>query len=157
METLGNNYVWTGNYQGEKFRANGSDCFAIQPPLVDVDGNLRFSFDKQFILDLNVAVTIEAQRTQSASSSSHQQSVSNTTKSSSQVSQKHLVECFKCLLSYPPLQHYWDAHFLKMCVPVAGACIAACDLCGFPNLPTPAQHPSPKRLMDQSPTKLWET
>ena len=33
----------------------------------------------------------------------------------------------------------------------------ACDLFSFPNLPTPAQQPSPKRLMDQSHTKLWET
>ena len=46
METIGNKYVWIGNILGEKFRANGAGCFAIQPTLDDVEQKLRFSFDK---------------------------------------------------------------------------------------------------------------
>ena len=53
----------------------------------------------------------------------------------------------------PLLEHDWDVKFfeneLPNSVPVAGVCIAAYELFGFPILPTPAEHPSRKLLLDQ--------
>ena len=47
----------------------GTACHAIQPTLKEIDGVMRFTFDKQFMLDLNVELTIQAQGVPAVSSS----------------------------------------------------------------------------------------
>ena len=36
-----------GRSSGEPFNSAGKDCYAIQPELEEVDGELKFTFDKQ--------------------------------------------------------------------------------------------------------------
>ena len=61
MDCIDNMYVWNGSI-GEKVSAIGTSCYAIQPTLKEIDGKLLFTFDKQFILDLNVQLTTQTTR-----------------------------------------------------------------------------------------------
>ena len=58
LEDIDNEFVWKGKYigAGEFITVSGTDCFALQPTVKNVDGSMRFCFDKQFILDLNVGI-----------------------------------------------------------------------------------------------------
>ena len=58
LEDIDNECVWKGKYigVGEIITVSGTECFAIQPTVKNVDGSMRFCFDKQFILDLNVGI-----------------------------------------------------------------------------------------------------
>ena len=62
---------------------------------MEVDGTFHFKFDKQLILDLNVAVTVEDERRGGASTSKEVQGTSKgaTVQASSQ---KNMVDCFVC-------------------------------------------------------------
>ena len=126
LETSGENYVWTGNFVGDKFRAKGVDCYAIQPTLEDVDGKIQFSFDKQFILDLNVGITLEAQSTTPSSSSSSSSAVAVPASTSTSKSQKTSVECFTCKknVDLSQMRKHVGMHIVK------GA-LSGHNVCGF--------------------------
>ena len=49
--------------------ALGTVCHAIQPSLKDIDGNMRFTFDNQFMIDLDVEMTLQAQKADTTSNS----------------------------------------------------------------------------------------
>ena len=57
-ESNGNDYIWNGDFLDETFTSIGLECYAIQPTLKEVDGQIHFTFDKQLILDLNVGISV---------------------------------------------------------------------------------------------------
>ena len=61
LEDIDNEFVWKGQYigAGEIITVSGTECFAIQPTVKNVDGSMRFCIDKQFILDLNVGIAAQ--------------------------------------------------------------------------------------------------
>ena len=62
MESKGNDYIWNGDFLGETFTSIGLECYAIQPTLKEVDGQIHFTFDKQLILDLNVGISVQPRK-----------------------------------------------------------------------------------------------
>lgn len=120
METIGDQYVWDGSFIGEKLSVLGSCCFAIKPSIKEINGKLTFCFDKQFILDLNVSVTLESERlSHSLASTSNQQSSAKTAK-------KHLLDCFICKkkVALAAMRKHVGEHILKQNV-------NDCNTCGF--------------------------
>ena len=63
LETYHNFYVWNGDDTGKKLTTAGPQCYAIKPELKDINGTIRFAFDKQLILDLQVGLTVSEQQT----------------------------------------------------------------------------------------------
>ena len=53
-------FVWSGNLKGGKKSVSGTDCNMIQPTSVNVGGKSVFGFDRNFILDLQVQIQIQA-------------------------------------------------------------------------------------------------
>ena len=49
-------FVCMGEHSGDVITVPGKGCFAIQPLVKEIDDVMRFCFDKQFILDLNVGI-----------------------------------------------------------------------------------------------------
>ena len=43
MESNGNDYIWNGDFLGETFTSIGLECYAIQPTLKEVDGQIQGS------------------------------------------------------------------------------------------------------------------
>ena len=82
-----NDYIWNGDFLGETFISIGLECYAIQPTLKEVDGQIHFTFDKQLILDLNVGISV---------SKGCSNVVQGPSKSNPENSTKHLVSCFVC-------------------------------------------------------------
>ena len=62
VEENDGHFIWLGEFVGDSFRSSGTSCYAIQPELKEINGRDRFAFDKQFILDYDVAVNIEAEQ-----------------------------------------------------------------------------------------------
>ena len=73
---------------GEIFKVAAQDCFAIQPSLTELGGILRYTFDKQMILDLNVGNNVNINDNTNTSGRSASSSSSNPSKSS------NLVDCY---------------------------------------------------------------
>lgn len=53
-------YFWTGEVDGKEQTVKGSQCHAIQPDIIEREGSFKFGFDKQFILDLNVSISLRS-------------------------------------------------------------------------------------------------
>ena len=54
-------YVWTGKMKGPvKKKVPGSKCNLIQPTLVTVEGKSCFAFDRNFVIDFQVQIDIQA-------------------------------------------------------------------------------------------------
>ena len=87
MGSNGNDYIWNGDFLGETFTSIGLECYAIQPTLKEVDGQIHFTFDKQLILDLNVGISVSKGRSNV---------VQGPSKSNPENSTKHFVSCFVC-------------------------------------------------------------
>ena len=99
VNDVGDSYIWEGELIGDAFQSSGVNCMAIQPDLKDMSGEIRFAFDKQLILDYEVAVTLEVTRQRnSAPSTPAGNSTSNTTTSSSANNKKkgNVVGCHVC-------------------------------------------------------------
>ena len=85
-------YIWLGEFIGEKLRTAGTHCHAIQPELKEIEGRDRFAFDKQFILDYDVALTVRNETTQSRVPHPHPQAAQSTSSKKA----ANLVKCHKC-------------------------------------------------------------
>ena len=59
MENYRNSYIWASDFIGDTFITAGLNVYVIQPSLSEIEGKLRYTFDKQFILDLNIDIGIE--------------------------------------------------------------------------------------------------
>lgn len=98
----GDVYIWEDKVLGKPFSTSGVRCIAIQPDLKDVAGEIYFAFDKQFVLDYNVAITravIQEPRSSASSSNSVEVSVSASQKNPKSKSQKkgsNLLQCHTC-------------------------------------------------------------
>ena len=147
MELHDNVYYWSGGY-GAKVTALGTACHAIQPSLMEIEGKMRFTFDKQFIIDFNVGMTLEAQRTgatdasnsvvvsdsvvpsssNSATSSSSQSTSGGKGKTTNSKDEKLklMISCFICKvkLELGQMRKHVGVHIHK-------GTLSGCNICGF--------------------------
>ena len=95
VDCEGEYYVWNEELMGAIFKVAAQDCYTIQPSLIELGGRLKYTFDKQMILDLNVGINVNENTTNTSSrSASASSSSSSTSKPSSKSS--NLVDCYIC-------------------------------------------------------------
>ena len=123
IEDVDDHYIWKGEFIGESFKSTGKDCYAIQPELEEVDGKLHFTFDKQLILDLEVAVTVQEERERSGGASAN---VPSTSTPGSNKNKKHIVDCFVCKkkVDITVMRKHVGEHIMK-------STVSGIDVCGF--------------------------
>ena len=130
MKSYRESYIWTNDFIGNSFITAGSNVYAVQPSLTDIEGKLIYTFDKQFILELNlgnasVAIDQSEQDHSESSAGGRQQSnyeeLATTSKGGS-----HTVDCFVCQkkISFISMRQHVGRHILDKTV-------SGTNVCGF--------------------------